>query len=372
MKSPPSEYDITIAATFLLEAANQGSQDAVRHLARLAICCPNSPVSLERVLELCMMQRQRPRQHCLKFTVPLTLPEDEETAMILETLDRLCLNGLWGNNPETPLGQFIKSELNPALIALIPKVKGHEAKAKLCLLVSHACKGIGEEGRLTFFKGLSPSKMSPQMVYQWGHHLAIGPSDDPIYQMTCDLHRSEMNNLCRQFDLCMPAVPYIIYTPCPTKELFKQFEEWNAREGSWLQLPVLIGTIEMQKWFDGLPSTYSVANQDGEELYSISFPGKKEKEKYECLIQTKVMTGFHTGEPLEAPIPRSTQQKRISQHWHDFYTMEVKHIAPQKEQQESSQSAATSASDSASATTPSKKKKKKKKATAPSSEPDVP
>ena len=63
--------DVVVRACLsYLEAAVLGSDEAARRLARVALAYPNSPVAVERILDLFLAQKRRPLRHKMRFVLP--------------------------------------------------------------------------------------------------------------------------------------------------------------------------------------------------------------------------------------------------------------------------------------------------------------
>ena len=328
-KESISQSVIVQTATHMLESALWGSQDAARYFARLAMCYHNSPMSLERVLEVFLMQRQRARQHAVLFTSPISIPEDREKGQILEVLDRLCLNKEWGNQPDIPQEEFLKKQLIPELSALLPQIRNHETRAQLSLLISHAYKLMGVDGRYKLFKDLQLSSLSTSTLLQWSKHIKRAPGNDIAIQIWCEEQQENLGNcLLKRTEPNLIVTPNIVKFPSFATALSGHFWEWHHQDGSWLQLPVFMSSNGLQSWLRTHPKSYCYLDKTTGRTSVALLPGIRASEKYQCLVNEKFMHCLRTGDEFRVPYPNSEPQMTIGRHGHNAHEMERVHIAP--------------------------------------------
>ena len=239
-----NDAHITEAGVHLVKAAMLGSDCAVQNLARLALVRHNSPVALERVLDMYLLQSQRELRHKLYFDFPNWHACSREQVEIIETIERICL---CNDSPHQDVEQLISESLIPALSTLYKRTEHVVTKSQLGYLLSCCYHKIGQSKCLSFFDKAQLKQLPTALLLQWKHHMIISREKCKDLTKLNACVEALTEHTSRQH-FVYPMIPYQVSSNENNLGDLAIFIKWNSRPGSWKELPVLMGQSELAAW----------------------------------------------------------------------------------------------------------------------------
>ncbi|WP_281646188.1 hypothetical protein [Parendozoicomonas sp. Alg238-R29] len=327
-KEDAGSHGIAYAGAELVNAAMHGCDDAARHLARLALRF-DSPISMERVLDVFLIQYQRARRHKLRFLFPPWNLYTHEINNIINTLDRTCLGA---KSPKKPLRVMIKSELIPKLMSLVESTSGSEASSKLSLLISTCHQIIGENQVHRLYSSRKLSGVSASTMHQWVHHLKLTYKDTDEDYKRALAQIVQLDEKLSQLKIPYRTVPYFVDNPAPDEKQWQRFIDWYGQIDNWYQLPAMMGQMELKEWQEGdcaqqfqclLPKEGdAVCHGPGPERTSAHYRNSLYLLITNCLLE---------GNFLRLPYPADDAQLAMAKYWYDQLRIDLGDFGCSKE-----------------------------------------
>ncbi|MTI13961.1 hypothetical protein [Sansalvadorimonas verongulae] len=294
----------------LLEGAIYGIDDAARHYASLALF-PESPFSLERMLDVYLHQYQRPRRHKVSFTYDSPRPLPREAKAIHELLDTLFLKPVGARKTTYDL---LSKDVIPALEELEQKTHNPHLVSTLNLMISICQDNIKVNKARELFDIASCHTLPKPLLHQWTTHFLSMKTWNPQYKHW--VHHTLQPVLKEVFapsESGHRAIPYIPGLQGLTKEQKEYFLLWHTKENSWWELPVLMGRSEL-KWWEKTHTRPPFS--------TCELPGEKADEHYRNTIHESVISAHINRKPLTLQEPQNLTQQSIAAHWKLLFSYE--------------------------------------------------
>ena len=311
--------DIAQIGAELMHAAMLGSDCAVWHFTRLALQ-KNSPLSLERVIDLYLLQYQRARRHTIHFEFPCTYKCNSRQKKIIKAFSSVCLTK--PQSSKTATLTLIGTKLIPALTQLQGTFKTEEANSQLNLLLSWCHQ---KDFRYKGDELLSKSdlfKLSMNLLHQWEKHRVIAyrktrttphPPPDNLVSVSAYLPGSSLS---------YRMIPYILSYQLTGEEQLKLFEKWHNRTGSWSELPAMMGQSELPKWQGThCQKTFRFDFEDRSTLFPL--PGDQAMEDFQNTLYCRYTECLLYGTFLQFPHPETHEEMARMQFWYDQYCIDI-------------------------------------------------
>ena len=340
LKKESTAQDIAQVGFELMKAAMLGSTSAVHHMARLALTMDNSPVSLERVLDMFLLMSQRNIKHTLHFTSINQTPYQKEEILIIETLSQICFNN---TSPPKSAVELLENDLIDALAQLKTKVQSPSVQTQLDYLISccYVKTGLNRTAKLCPGTDSDMTQLKKYLLQHWKYHIisschALDPDSKPLYRSLTPIHR----HLISSPEICVThrLTPYYISMDNPDIWQWKTFNKWHLQKNSWYELPVMMGQTELNDWLrrhDGRTFAHDIqfqvqVNPDSpaqepiftESTTSIRCTPSEDKvlESYNINLFQRLIESFTYGLSLRIPTPELPDQEEAAQFWYNqFY-----------------------------------------------------
>ncbi|WP_230460388.1 hypothetical protein, partial [Sansalvadorimonas verongulae] len=316
-----SEFDLAQAGVEYINSAMLGSDCAVHHLARLALSQTNSPIALERVLDMFLLQSQRSQRH----TVYIHTPAD----VVVTPGQQSIINALTSATQSTgqSVSDIIKNRLIPALERLREGTRFTKSYSpEIGLLLSYCHQKLGINQSCTLFPADYLSSMSASMLHQWQSHLSSlswGSEEDKVrYKKQQEL----LNLALKKSKTAYRMTPYFIRASAHQTKEWDKFEQWHRREGSWHELPVMMGQTELTKWQNKNAGTVIPRYQDNT-LILYHTPGDSLSENYQITLHRLFIDALLTGGYLRIPVTSNPDELALAQYWYDRFRIEIDDIS---------------------------------------------
>ena len=377
-----SPQDTAQAGAMFMRAAMLGSDSAAWHMARLALVVEGSPISMERVLDMFLLQYQRALTHSLHFICRTKNVCNQEQNLILQVLENVCLNN---QSPKQDVSKLILDKLIPGLCELSPQIQSPVTQSQLDLLISCCYLKINKNMSRVSFSITSDTmaELPISLIHSWKYHItsthrALKESSETL--ATCLQPILDHTNSRQGQIIPYRRVPDLIGDELRSVEQWQPFHDWHTRKNSWYELPAMMGENELDHWTANycnlqyshlfpepvVVATLSTASTPqkipGLRAVSCTLPGIKTEEYYEITLYQSFVKSLVNGTPLHFPVPKTTNQKAKAQFWYDQYCIACGNAFMEP--------VAFSDTASASAVAPDtmfRKPKKKKKKTVPPS-----
>ncbi len=254
-----SQMQSTFIACGLIQASMNGVEDAARHFARQAFQ-DNSCISMERVLD-CFLAHY---QYCIKLQLKLQLPTppaiEHSAESVIDILSRSCLGRKPGQGPEMSLEDLLTIKIIPQLENLHQKnTTTANIHNKTYLLLCH-CYARAHLERPVTIELTKLDLLSPALIHQWIYFLGRIRNDDQGFEgQKAALALFARLPTTKAIDPVqnsgMRSLPYLLTESVDnfTDVQLKTCSEWLEDTQSWLQIPVMMGTHELQWWLDEKP-----------------------------------------------------------------------------------------------------------------------
>ena len=314
----PRPEDIAQAGAELVNGAMLGSDCAVWHFARLALQ-KDSPLALERVIDLYLLQYQRTRRHSVHFDFPASCECSQEHRKIIEAIRNVCLRG---NSKKLTIDQLIRNHLIPTLKKLEGSFASEETNYQVSLLLSVCYQKRGKNRAEALFSRNKQAKLPINLQQQWAmhRHIAYLNSLETAAPLATNPVSLSGDNLSYRM------LPYIPSTPINTRKQLRPFSKWHERNKSWHELPAMMGRSELTLWQSThCHQVFEYEFQDNTStLYPL--PGDKSLEHFQNVLYCKYSESVLNGTRPQFPLPENLEELGMTQFWYDQYCIEAEEL----------------------------------------------
>jgi len=364
-KNPKTTRAVVQAAASYLDAAMLGCDDGVRHLARVALAYPNSPVAVERVLDLFLAQRRRPMRHRLRFELPGLPVCGEEQSVIMARLEEHCFSDTvereYSGSVSKELQNFLEKQLIPALKALKGQLTQPNNQAWVQLMLSccfirvtrclrleqaeeatsEVSQRIQQECVDICFKMLpfmpsnnQVSHMCHSLLDQWMSHLSMVWWPSEVARLV-ELRIAFMREKSGKQMPSARSIPLLLKDPATLsgpvtddgeKKKLHWLMDWQSYEGGWSELMLFMGHDEMLQWQECYADAVlhrTIKGDAGVDQHLIRFfPGIHKYHRFQNALLNHVIMFRCLGRGAPLPIPTDFTEVRFLQYWFTLLAVE--------------------------------------------------
>ena len=291
------EQQLTVAKHYL-RGAIQGSDNAVQHLGRLAFVYPDSPISMDRILDLYMCQYLRSLRQHLHFDVPEVRQCSVEQNKILAVLNDVLLKDVVGAGSS-------KQDIKTLMLSLIPRLEALQKEtldaanyARLQLLISDCYHRAERPIPQNAFAHVNVEELPANLLIEcFFQRVRLLPEKSSLSAKLSRYFKaaSEKDHACYRNMLYLPLSRSRLESGSVDSD-FLAFKEWHQKKNSWNELVIVMGQGELEYWLRSAPGCIGY-QADGELEETLDLLRGREDELRQVRSQYAFI-GKHLGQPV--------------------------------------------------------------------------